>query len=133
MIKKTLTLAICYYVMLAGTAGHCNPVVSPFTTEVVGDFEGSTAIAVDGAYAYVCNLVAASISVVDTQRNTVVATIKDPTMTAPFKLSVINGYAYVCNLNRNTISIIDTTHNTFVKTFSHEVKASNNVTTASVL
>lgn len=133
MIRKALVLVACYQALLVGATNNCNTLEDSSHIDVIGEFKGPTAIAAEGAYTYVCNLVAASVSVVRISCNAVVATIQDPTMTAPFQISIINGYAYVCNLNSNTISIIDTTNNTFVRTVSDGIQASNGITTASVL
>ena len=76
------------------------------------------AITPNGKFAYVTNYQANTVSVIDTQTNTVVDTIADPSFREPIRVAITpdGRDAYVTNqLNPGTISVIDTATNTVVQ------------------
>lgn len=83
-------------------------------TIVVGNSPFSIALTPDGTRAYVTNSFSASVSVIDTATNTVVADIGMPTP-AGVAISPDGGRAYVTSqVVLGTVTIIDTATNTVI-------------------
>lgn len=74
----------------------------------------AVAITWSGAFAYVANSAASTVSVIDTSTNTVVSTIG--VGSTPHGVVLDGVFAYVTNEVSNTVSIIDTRTNTVVDT-----------------
>jgi YVTN family beta-propeller protein len=91
---------------------------STATSIVVGDNPEAVAVVPDGRYAYVTNTGSGSVSVIDTNSNTVTNTI---TLDGnPFGVAVApNGrYLYVTNPMGRSVSVIDTGSNTVSNTIT---------------
>lgn len=86
---------------------------SPIT---VGSDPSAVAVTPDGRYAYVTNHGSASVDVIDTATNTVVATI--PVGSGPYGIAVTPGgkSAYVADSGSSNVDVIDTATNTVTAT-----------------
>lgn len=71
-------------------------------------------------YVYVANVFSHSVSVIDPQKNAVIATITEPADQTPRELAYdsANGYIYAADVYSNTVSVIDGKTNTLLTTIS---------------
>jgi YVTN family beta-propeller protein len=75
----------------------------------------AVAITWDGAFAYVANSAASTVSVIDTATNMVITTIGG-VGSAPHGVAMDGRFAYVTSEMSNTVSVIDLSTNTVVDT-----------------
>ncbi|MBA3349574.1 MAG: bifunctional YncE family protein/alkaline phosphatase family protein [Actinobacteria bacterium] len=82
------------------------------------NFAYATALAHDGATAYVSNWGKRSVSVVDTQSARLVKTVRVGTHPSAMALNPVNDELYVANSDSDSVSVIDTDKNRVVRTIS---------------
>jgi YVTN family beta-propeller protein len=82
----------------------------------VGSGPYAVAITPNGAFAYVANAAASTVSVINTANHTVVATISVGTIPHGVAITPDGAFAYVTNEYASTVSVIDTASNTVVDT-----------------
>ncbi len=101
----------------SASAAGATAVWTPFGgTVAVGASPRSVAVTPDGARAYVANNGGASVSVIATATNTVIATVAVGAGPVGVAVTPDGARAYVANYGANTVSVISTATNTVIAT-----------------
>lgn len=94
------------------------PIPVPDVIIPVGDWPIDLAVSPSGARAYAVNLASATVSVIDTASNTVIATIPVGERPMGAAVSPDGTRVYVSNSTPHTVSVIDATSNTLIDTIA---------------
>ncbi len=107
------------FLFLSVFASFPSPAEAADTTAIaVGDKPNNIALTPDGEYAYVTNMNSDSVSVINTESNTVTATITGFSSPDHIAIAPSGEYAYVINQENNSVSVISTATNTVTATIT---------------
>lgn len=121
MIKRILYLLFTFLLIAScGTSGPSQEDTSEYpnvleTTISVGNGPRDICISSDGCLLYVANFQSNTVSVINTESNSVVASIEVPSGPNGIAITPDNSFVYVTCMNANTVAVIQTSDNSIVE------------------